>query len=310
MAISIDEFKTAMETYGATREKYETSLRFDVPVPCFSVGETYFAHSGTYYISQVGGRVSNKIISKAMAEFGEKSPGGDNFWYGEIHTVKGILTLAAMIENKYSRELIDELTNTTYKKLLDCQRITKSAKNDLTKMEELHKRIFAFDGVVNPFGNDTLDLKDPIEYLDYAKVSIGLNDDKSSVNLFLLGETCELGYRYDREHWIYSADILVQKNGLNGAIFLSHYFDPSRKEPNSYEEKVHLTYWANREKNDHHPYDIDLTISLKTGLAWQTYKEELAEPVTDEQIDVMIEFLNFCMKKINSSIIAHMIKTT
>ena len=73
------------------------------------------------------------------------------------------------------------------------------------------------------------------------------------------------------------------------------------------DEATYLSYKAVRDSYDDHPLDIDLRISLKTGMAWRTYKENEAKPVTSEQINTMISYLNTCIKKIKKSIISHMI---
>ena len=39
-----------------------------------------------------------EIMNRPMAEFGENHPGGDNFWWDKIHSIKGILTLSVMLD--------------------------------------------------------------------------------------------------------------------------------------------------------------------------------------------------------------------
>lgn len=97
MGISIREFEVAMETYGATRMKDRYGSRFRILVPCFYVRGVEFYHSGSYYIVTGNQKVPDEIMNQAMAEFKETHPGKDNFWWGEIHTVRGILTLVAML---------------------------------------------------------------------------------------------------------------------------------------------------------------------------------------------------------------------
>ncbi len=109
MGISIAEFQVAMEAYGAERLPDRKGIRFKDAVPCFYVRGITFVHSGTYYIVQQGAKASKEVMNEAMAEFGEKSPGGENFWFDGIHSVRGLLTLAAMLENKYSKEDISLL---------------------------------------------------------------------------------------------------------------------------------------------------------------------------------------------------------
>ena len=100
--------------------------------------------------------------------------------------------------------------------------------------------------------------------------------------------------------------ILIQKNRKNGYISLGHYYT-NGNDRRPVDEVVRLYYKTNRDSYDHHPDDIDLRISLKTGQAWQTYKEKQAKPATEEQIDIMITHLNTSIKKIKQRIIRYMI---
>lgn len=312
MGISIAEFRVAMETYGAKRLPDREGSRYSVPVPCFAVGDVEFLHSGSYYIVQRGNKAPEETMDKAMAEFGEKHPGGHNFWRGETHSIKGILTLAAMLEGKYSKEWIDELANTTYKKLLECSLIQTNVEfpfhgNHSPKMEELCKKLAEYSNIVNPFGNDTVDLKEPIEYLDSLKLSIASKEGENPyARLTLEDRFSQAKYNNDSDGWCYDTMILIQKNRKNGYISLGHYYT-NGNDDKPVDEVVRLDYKTNRNSYDEHSDDIDLRISLKTGQAWQTYKEEQAKPATDEQIDIMITHLNTSIKKIKQRIIRYMI---
>ena len=116
MGISIKEFQTAMETYGATR--ISDVKNNDTLVPQFFVGDVVFQHSGSDYVFQDGREVPIEIMIKAMSELGEKYPYGENFRCGKILSVKGLLTLVSMFENRYSKKLVENLTRKTYQKLL------------------------------------------------------------------------------------------------------------------------------------------------------------------------------------------------
>lgn len=87
MGITIREFQVAMETYGAERLSNCSGSRYSVSVPCFNVAGTKFFHSGSYYIVHREKDVPEEIMNRAMAEFGEKHPGGDHFWWGETHSI-------------------------------------------------------------------------------------------------------------------------------------------------------------------------------------------------------------------------------
>ena len=313
MGISISEFRVSMETYGAKRLPDQIGSRYNILVPCFAVGDVEFLHSGSYYIVQCGNKSPEDIMNKAMAEFGEKHPGGDNFWYGGIHSVKGMLTLAAMLEGKYSRKFVDELTNTTYKKLLECSLIQTNVEfpfhsNHSPKMEELRKKLAEYSSIVNPFGDDTVNLKEPIEYINYIKPSIKYVEGKKPyAQLTLNGRSSHTKYNIDSSGWHYSSMIDIQQSRKNGYISMFHdYSNGSNCTP--VDEVVCLKYKAIKGCYDHHPKDIDLRISLKTGLAWQNYKKSQAAPATDKQIDIMITHLNTSIKKIKQRMVRYMIK--
>ncbi len=305
MGITIAEFQAAMEIYGAKRLPDENGTRYSFSVPCFAVGDVEFLHSGSYYIVPRGCEVSEEIMNQAMSEFGEKHPGRDNFWYGEIHSVKGILTLAAMLEGKYSKELVNNLANETYKKLLDCSAIQHNievfdSKTKSSKMKKLCKKISELDSLVNPFGNSSLNIKEPIEYLDNLKFSLATRTSENvCAFLTVKGRSAQIKYDNDSDGWAYNAEVSAHRNRKNCYINMIHYCKDD-------DEVIYLDFNADRTTFGH-PDDIDLRISLKTGLAWRTYREKQAAPATDEQIDVMITHLNICIKKIKQRIISYML---
>ena len=312
MGITIREFQVAMETYGAERLSNCLGSRYNISVPCFNVAGTHFLHSGSYYIVQREKRVPKEIMNRAMAEFGEKHPGGKNFWWGETHSIKGILTLATMLDGKYSRELVDELTNTTYKKLLDCSSIQSNVdfpfhSTHSSKMVKLYNVLAEYSNIVNPFGNKEFNLKEPIQYLDAVEVTLALKEGRNHyTRLTLSTNSSEAAFVDDEKGWFYDTIVLIQRNRTNGYINMGHYYS-NGSDGRPIDEVVRLKYKVNKDNYDNHPNDIDLRISLKTGLAWQTYKEKQAELATDEQINVMITHLNICIKKIGNKIIRKMI---
>ena len=67
---------------------------------------------------------------------------------------------------------------------------------------------------------------------------------------------------------------------------MGHYYT-NDNDPLGKDEVVRLCYRAIRNSYAPHPEDIDLRISLKTALAFPTYQEEQAKPVTD--IDILYQ---------------------
>lgn len=321
MGISIQEFKVAMETFGAERLTDQRGSRYRILVPCFQIKGTQFFHSGSYYVVNRGENIPDDIMNRAMAEVGEKHPGGDNFWWGEVHSIKGMLTLVTMLRGDYSKELVDELTNKIYKKLLECSLIKSNVEfpfefsNHSPKMQELRKLLEEYNNVVNPFGNLDFKIKEPIEYLDKIKVQLSTDYEKSSnayANITLNNSLFESSFSIDSKGWTYWSRILIETNNKESFIAFCHYYENGSK--NSYvDEVVYLDYSV--QGNNGYIFDttnenIDLRISLKTGLAWQTYKESEAKLATDEQLDVMITHLKISIEYLKNEILSNIIEDT
>ena len=310
MGISIAEFRTALEEYGAKRLPDDIGTRFSVPVPCFNVNGVIFKHSGSYYIVKRGEEVPDEVMDRAMAEFGEKHPGGRNYWWGEIHSVEGILTLASMLDGKYSKELVNELTNRTYKKLLECSLIQENV--DLPErvhkpnMEKLFRKVSEFDNAVNPFMAD-YDMKDPEEYFNRVRVAVDVaKDDTLFAALSIYGKSFQTIHDIDSDGWYFTATADVQKNRKNGYITIGHLYN-NGNDHRPVDECVWVNYKTKRHTYHSDPTDIRLTISLSTGLAWTDSDGRHTAPVSDEQLRVMIIHINEVIKKLHKRAIRYMI---
>jgi len=225
-----------------------------------------------------------------------------------------------MLRGDYSKELVDELTNQAYKELLECSLIKSNVKfpfesrSRSPKMQELHKLLEEYSNVVNPFGNCDFKLKEPIGYLDKVKVGLAAGHEESAdaySALTLTTSSSEAYFRCDSKGWIYRSSVLVQNDYKNGYIHFFHYYENGRNNRNV-DEVVYLDYDVQRTGKapyDSHPEDIDLRISLKTGLAWRTYKEAEAVHATGKQIDVMITHLKRSIKCLKRNIIRNIIDT-
>lgn len=317
MGISFKEFETAMETYGATKVFGQVGSRYNVSVPCFNVAGINFLHSGSYYIVIRGGKVPKGILNKARAKFGEKYPGGDNFWYGEIHSVRGILTLALMLEGKYTKEMVNKLTDETYKKLLSVPLIQRNTKVPLKKAviqqkwEEFYKLVLEYDNVANPFCNNAYLLKNPSEYLDKVGISISFSEKNGivdSVKLNLKTKNSSTNFDDNEKGWYYHTNGWndIEKGDESGYTAMGHYYN-NGLDKRPIDEVVYLNYTTGG-GYDERPGDIDLRISLMTGLAWRTYKEEDAAEVTDKQLEVMITHLKRSIERTKKIIIDEMIQ--
>lgn len=308
MGISIYEFSVAMETLGAEYVGDVLGSRSRAPVPSYMVKNDIFSHSGSYYIVQgkYPRTVGKALMDKAMAELGEEYPGKDNYWYNEIHSIKGILTLALMIENRYTKELAQQLISDIYKKLLSTssfldkpELISKQVK--LSGFDELYKALNDFDNLVNPLPSLNLKFKEPKQYLDMVRLniwhsesgacSIVFTSDKCSVEF--IKRVNEQGYS---ETWCYKINL---KDELQTTI--GHYFVKGHPRKADEEELFLQTYPKDRSKA------LDLRISLKTGLAWKTYEEPKAKRASELQIQCMSEHLYKCMEIAKKTIVDNMV---
>lgn len=311
MGIFINDFQVAMETYGATRLPNREGSRYPVSVPCFQVGNgVALMHSGSYYIVQRDNKAPKKIMDQAMAEFGEKHPGGSNFWWGEIHSIPGVLTLASMLDGKYSKELVNQLTNETYKKLLCNSKVKnnisiKFTDINTTKMQQLRQVLTEYSYLVNPFSNNQLNFRDPIDYLD--KVQPVISAEEKPLHLELTAGRTHTYHTDKEDGWCYQSTVIMQKNRRCKDITISHYYN-SGKDNRPIDEVIYIDYNDRAESGYYtHPDDVDLRISLKTGLAWKTYHEDQAMPVTDEQLDFAITCVKESMKRIKRKIVNKMV---
>lgn len=308
MGISIREFQVAMKTFGATRMEDRYGSRFKTLVPCFEVRGVEFYHSGSYYIVTGNKKVPDEIMNQAMEEFGEKHPGKNNFWWGEIHTVRGILTLSAMLEHRYSKEYVDKLTNQAYQEILSWHAIQSNERTHFyaDKMEELCKLVAEYDNMVNPFGNHELKLKQPTEYWD--NVQVGLVSNEKSTHLGINSDAIATEFHTNSTGWNYNTMAWnnEEKGQESGYTTISHYFVKGKDEKSS-DEVIYLSYTTAGDYGER-PGDIDLRISLKTGLAWKSYQERDAKPATKRQIKTMIAYLKRDIDRVKRNIINHMVE--
>lgn len=313
--ISINDFTVTMETYGATRAENRTGSRYGISVPCFVVGDgVALMHSGSYYIVQRDNEASDEVMNQAMAVFGEKKPGGKNFWYGEIHSISGLLTLASMLDGKYSKELVEQLTNQVYKKLLDNPDIKTNQevvcnKMNSPKMKQIQNLLSEYANVVNPFGNSQLRLKEPIEYLDSISVNVSEPDSPdTSTYICLTAKTSSTEHYKSYKGWSYHSGIRMQRNRRNKYLRVGHYYH-NGLDMQPFDEVVFINYsdTAGKRYFNRHPDDIDLRISLKNGTAWKSYEENLAHPVTDEELNIVISYLKAAIKAVKHKIVNKMV---
>lgn len=306
MSIAIRTFEVAMEMYGAERLPNYTIFDRNISVPCFNVAGTIFLHSGRATVTQIGNLVPKKIIERAMAELGEIYPfGGNHFYLGEIASVKGLLTVVSMLEGKYNKKLVNEFTDKTYKKLLYYLSIRNNVEIPLhpahsPKMNTMCKLLAEYVNVVNPFDNNAHRLEKIIPYLDNLKFYLDTTMRQDEFRL-ALDSSSTISFLNNENGWSYHSHVVINSSCINTVY---HYNNGNNGV--DVDEIVCLDY---RKNMDMLQKDIELRISLKTGLAWKNCKKEDIKSVTDEQIETMITYLRISIEELKKQIADTVSKT-
>lgn len=219
---------------------------------------------------------------------------------GKIYSIKGMLTLVTMLEGRYSKSLVNEVINETYQKLLEELDIHSKPEipfynTDSPKMEELCKLLAEYSKVVNPFGSEKK-LKAPINYLNKG-IKLMLNN-KDNTQLNLVSESVYALFMKEESGWMYYSKYPIK----NGKLTLDHWYVNGTDDEFPLDEVIELCYYE-PDGDD----VFSLTLSLKTGLAWENNEEENAKPATDAQIKTIIDCLKISIKEIQRNIVDYMI---
>lgn len=312
MAISLKEFEVAMEVLGATKlYDREMSKYDDILVPCFKVGGITLTYSGFGYV-EPWGVIPKNILSQAMAKFGEDYLGGFNFWCGTVHTIQGLVVLALLLENRYSKELTDNLIDKIYFYLLSCPEIKSNFGAPFTvvssaKMQELCKVVAQYDNTVNPFGVYNCVLKPASSYLDFVDPFLVVEKDIVNLNLAttLLDARFSQsinGFQYFTCAWNDRSKLMHRPHVcVNHQFYTGHDGKPT-DEIISIDNSIGGYFEV-------HPDDVSLNISIFSGLAWETGGKRQATNATDEQIDIAIAFLKSSIVRIENNILSNMLVT-
>lgn len=292
MGISMAEFKTALEVYGAKRLRDREIVDMNTFVPCFAIGNIEIRHSGgsAFSFYQNNKKVTVFIMAAAEVEFNKV--GRELFNW--VYSVQGLLSVATMIGNRYTKQLVDELTNKTYQRLFESSMIQNSGQNAHSSgTEELQQVLTQFDRSVVPFGNGDLNLKAPAEYLDELDISIELEEgDEEYLGLSMANSQSQARtiYTSDSDGWEYSSKFPYQ----DGELLLYHYYHNGDGDHPA-NEGVCYSYQDSSVEDSSKDFSFDF--SLKTGLY---------QVATEAQITSMVEYLNIAVQEIQQGIISHM----
>lgn len=298
--ISSIEFRTAMKVFG-TKENKTVDKYLQ---PCYTIrgiNFSFFADTVTW----LGDELPEEILEKAreILSNGNNQIEDSHFENHTIYTVKGLLTIAALLENKYTKEYIENLLNQTYKRILKIVNPGKMPKDGLTKIQDM---LDEFKKCVNPFESG-FDLKDPIEYIDIIKTSIQYFQDP--VFPFKISSVIQLERKYIKtflkikyHKQKYGTRFNIVENGHLVDIVITYNKICDDSDGESFRETLTMTVRETaRDK-------INMTIDLKTGKVWKYWDEDKAQKASSEILEKFIFYLKKANEAIKNRITSKMIK--
>lgn len=296
--ITISEFEAAMEQVGATRlgdVRYCGDAQ-----PCYKAVDIRFLHSGTYQVIILD-KIPVNILGNAIAEIGTEHFSKTTIV--EITSVKGLITLVAMLKECYSKEFVNQLINETYQKLFDYAIVARTRSNLVVqmfnpKMQELCKLIKQFDSLVNPFANYNIrtKIKKYSEYMD--KVNARFLGDETQTDLSLETESINTQFKCSFTEWEYWA---IKDNRKNGSHTIINHYCFTQK---IIDEVISVEDIPGIKSFEENFSGGNLSISIISGLAWENDRK--ASPVQDYQIKKMINYLQDIVRNIKEEIIDNM----
>ena len=311
MSISTREFCIAMEIIGATKLNDRFYPKHTRYVPCFQVNGVDFIHGGDGFVVTVNHKIPRELLECAMAEFGEKYPEGYNFRWDEIHSVEGILTLCTMLKNCYSKELVQSFVDEIYYKIIEqSHAITNNHPHFHTsKMDLILSFVNAYDNIINPFGNATLKLKKPSQYMKDIKVFFSIPDEDTTI-VRLKNLNTQTEFSKTLTEWHYSSMFWNTSNTSydGGYTSVDHHFEISRKSK-TISEYILLQYTSHDDYRDY-PGDIFIKLDLKNAMTCKPYIEKEPHLATDEELDLIILHLQNTICRIKQDILKYLVRST
>lgn len=310
MSISTREFCIAMELLGANKLNDMFYPKHTTYVPCFQVGDCEFLHGGDGFVVQANHKIPRELLEKAMNEFGEKYPEGYNFRWDEIHSVEGILTLCTMIENRYTKEFVQDLVDQIYTKIIDQSLATSNKQPHFhtPKMDLILALIDAYDNIVNPFGDAALKMKKASEYMKTIKTFFSIPDDETTI-VRLKNLNTQTEFNKTITGWHYSSILWNTSNTTydGGYTSIDHHFEITRNNK-SISEYLLLQYTSQDDYKDY-PGDIFMRLDLKNATICRPYIDKVPHLATDEELDLIIQHLQNTMIRLKKDILAYMVES-
>lgn len=315
MAISLKEFQVAMDVLDAQKlYDRELSIYDNILVPCFKVGDVTLTYSGFSYIEPLGSIIPKNIFFQAIVEFGQELLDSFDLEYGTVLTLRGLVVISLMLQNRYSKELANSLIDRIYSILLSYPKIKFNFGIPFTlvpssKIKELCAVVSEYDNCVNPFATYYYVLRPASSFLDDVTVNL-IVEETDIVNLTLYSKMLNTEFRMSVDGFQYFTCAWYDslKSIHRPHVAVTHLFHTGH-DGNPVDEIISIDRSIIGHLNCH-PNDVHLNISIHSGLAWETGNKHQATIATDEQIDIAIAFLRSSIRKIRNNILSNILVTT
>ena len=164
----------------------------------------------------------------------------------------------------------------------------------------LHNLIKNFDNAINPFTEDFSKIKDPyccLNDVSFEFISNSNTYELPNTGFAISNSEATTEFIFSPNSSLYYAEYLndESKSSYTGYTSVRHYYT-SYSSLNGLDEiiSINICNFNSGEKS--------LNISLNSGLAWATSKSYDINPVTDTQIDYMIDNLAISIARIKKAI--------
>lgn len=158
------------------------------------------------------------------------------------------------------------------------------------KMAELQKLLQAYKSEVMQFAGETSEQ----EFWD----EVAACEHDGPISLDRISKKVTASFFTEGEGWSVASTNYAQVNRKNASISLLYYKDVKGEKE---DQVIGLECRVDRKRLLRFktlPGDIDLRVSLKTGMAWKTCLENLAITAENEQITIICFYLKKAIKKL------------
>lgn len=215
MAISTLEFEIAMQKLGVNKRITQTNT-----LPTYQIGATslHCSDMEIVKIENCDEKLQEQVRKSIVLETRPKVISDMKLFLqtSNVKTLMGLTIIVLILQKRFSQELLEIKVNEIYQEILSVPWI-KQKVSDMFEYqqpyfgnEELMKQIQKLNRMINPFADDRLTLKKPIQYLELVEIDlcsfenspyckIAIETQTGCVKIFLSDYTIKWILQYTKE---------------------------------------------------------------------------------------------------------------